>query len=110
MLAAFSNPYLAPLADAALLPDLGGQLVMTTDSSVVNPLFFPGGDIGSLAVHSAINDLAVSGAEPLYLSVALILEDQPYLATWHHRQAHRVLLNSRQAQHETGYPLTCHRH
>lgn len=75
LLAAFSNPFLAPLADAATLPDLGGRLVMTTDSSVVSPLFFPGGDIGSLAIHGAINDLAVSGAEPMYLSVALILEE-----------------------------------
>src|SRR6185369_3519942 len=75
ILAAFANPFLAPFADAATLPDLGGRLVMTTDGSVVSPLFFPGGDIGSLAVHSAINDLAVSGADPLYLSVALILEE-----------------------------------
>lgn len=75
ILAAFANPFLAQLADAATLPDIGGQLVMTTDSSVVSPLFFPGGDIGSLAVHSAINDLTVSGAVPLYLSVALILEE-----------------------------------
>ena len=75
ILAAFANPFLAPLADAATLPELGGQLVMTTDSSVVSPLFFPGGDIGSLAVHSAINDLAVSGADPMYLSIALILEE-----------------------------------
>jgi hydrogenase expression/formation protein HypE len=75
ILAAFANPLLAPLADGATLPDLDGKLVMTTDSSVVSPLFFPGGDIGSLAVHSAVNDLAVSGADPLYLSVALILEE-----------------------------------
>ena len=75
ILAAFSNPFLAPLADAATMPDLGGRLVMTTDSSVVSPLFFPGGNIGSLAVHGAINDLAVSGADPLYLSIALILEE-----------------------------------
>lgn len=75
LLAAFANPFLTPLGDAATLPDLGGRLVMTTDSSVVSPLFFPGGDIGSLAVHSAINDLAVSGADPLYLSVAMILEE-----------------------------------
>ncbi len=75
LLAAFVNPFLAPLADAATLPELGGRLVMTTDSSVVNPLFFPGGDIGALAVHGAINDLAVSGADPLYLSIALILEE-----------------------------------
>jgi hydrogenase expression/formation protein HypE len=75
LLAAFANPFLAPLADGATLPAIDGRLVMTTDSSVVSPLFFPGGDIGSLAVHGAVNDLAVSGAVPLYLSLALILEE-----------------------------------
>jgi hydrogenase expression/formation protein HypE len=75
LLTAFANPYLDQLADAATLPDLGGQLVMTTDSSVVSPLFFPGGDIGMLAIHGAVNDLAVCGALPMYLSVALILEE-----------------------------------
>lgn len=75
LLAVFANPFLEPLADAATLPGVAGQIVMTTDSSVVSPLFFPGGDIGALAVHSAINDLAVVGAEPMYLSAALILEE-----------------------------------
>ncbi|MFN4259119.1 MAG: hydrogenase expression/formation protein HypE [Gemmataceae bacterium] len=75
LLAAFDNEFLHPLADGALLPDVGGPLVMTTDSFVVSPLFFPGGDIGTLAVNGTINDLAVCGAEPLYLSVALILEE-----------------------------------
>ena len=75
LLTAFANPYLAQLADAATLPALAGRLVLTTDGSVVSPLFFPGGDIGALAVHGAVNDLAVSGAEPLYLSVALIIEE-----------------------------------
>jgi hydrogenase expression/formation protein HypE len=75
LLAAFANPFLAPLADGATLPAMDGSLVMTTDSSVVSPLFFPGGDIGSLAVHSAVNDLAVSAAVPLYLSLAMILEE-----------------------------------
>src|SRR5262249_16678486 len=56
-------------------PPIDHGLVMTTDSSVVSPLFFPGGDIGKLAVHSAINDLAMCGAEPLYLSLAFILEE-----------------------------------
>jgi hydrogenase expression/formation protein HypE len=75
LLPAFANEYLGPLADGATLPAIDGPLVMTTDSSVVSPLFFPGGDIGTLAVHSAINDLAVCGATPLYLSLALILEE-----------------------------------
>lgn len=75
LLSAFANPFLAPLADGATLPAVEAPLVMTTDSSVVSPLFFPGGDIGSLAVYGAINDLAVSGAVPLYLSLSLILEE-----------------------------------
>src|SRR5690349_12782752 len=54
LLEAFANPFLAPLADAATLPAIDGHLVTTTDSSVVSPLFFPGGDIGSLAVYSAV--------------------------------------------------------
>jgi hydrogenase expression/formation protein HypE len=75
LLAVFDNEILRPLSDGALLPAVEGQLVMTTDSYVVSPLFFPGGDIGKLAVHGAVNDLAVCGAEPLYLSVGLILEE-----------------------------------
>ncbi len=75
LLSAFDNDFLRPLADGAVLPSLEGRLVMTTDSSVVSPLFFPGGDIGKLAIHSAINDLAVCGADPLYLSLAFILEE-----------------------------------
>ena len=75
LLPALDNRWLRPLADAAVLPAVAGELVLTTDSSVVSPLFFPGGDIGKLAVHSGINDLAVTGAEPMYLSLALILEE-----------------------------------
>ena len=74
---AFRNPLLDVDADAAVLA-LGagaGRLAFTTDSYVVSPLFFPGGDIGKLAVHGTINDLAVSGARPLALSVGLILEE-----------------------------------
>lgn len=71
----FDNPALASLNDQAVL-ELGGmRLAFTTDSFVVNPLFFPGGDIGSLAVHGTINDLAVSGAQPLFLSAGFILEE-----------------------------------
>lgn len=77
ILPAFRNPWLDGGADAALLPLAAGteRIAMTTDSYVVSPLFFPGGDIGSLAVHGTINDLAVSGARPLALSVGLILEE-----------------------------------
>lgn len=75
LMEAFDNEFLRPLADGAILPAIDGRLVMTTDSYVVSPLFFPGGDIGKLAVHGTINDLAVCGAEPLYLSLGLILEE-----------------------------------
>ena len=61
--------------DGALLPSPGGRLVVATDSHVVSPLFFAGGDIGCLAVHGTVNDVAVMGATPLYLSAAFILEE-----------------------------------
>jgi hydrogenase expression/formation protein HypE len=71
-----SNEYLAQGDDGALLPHPGeGRLVMATDSHVVSPLFFPGGDIGCLSVHGTINDVAVMGAEPLYLSAGFIIEE-----------------------------------
>ena len=70
---AFHNEFLAPLTDAAVLP-AGETIAMTTDGYVVQPLFFPGGDIGRLAVSGTVNDLAVSGATPQYLSVAMVLE------------------------------------
>lgn len=75
LLTSLDNDYLRPLGDASVLPRVDGRLVVTTDGSVVTPLFFPGGDIGRLAVHGSINDLAVSGAEPLYLTLALIIEE-----------------------------------
>ncbi|HWQ99031.1 MAG TPA: hydrogenase expression/formation protein HypE [Clostridia bacterium] len=70
---AFHNEFLSPLTDAAILP-AGDKIAMTTDGFVVNPLFFPGGDIGRLAVCGTVNDLAVSGADARYLSCAMILE------------------------------------
>lgn len=73
--ARLGNPLLAPLGDAALCPDPGGRIAMTTDSFVVDPLFFPGGDIGSLAVNGTVNDLAVAGARPLWLTLGAILEE-----------------------------------
>ena len=72
---AFDNPMLAPLHDGATWPVEKGILAFTTDSYVVRPLFFPGGDIGSLAVHGTINDLAMCGATPLGLSAGFILEE-----------------------------------
>jgi len=74
-LPAFSNPVLARLDDQAIVDVNGVRLAMSTDSFVVKPLFFPGGDIGSLAVHGTINDLAMGGATPLFLSAAFILEE-----------------------------------
>lgn len=74
---AFSNPLLDPMDDAAIfsINGTGQRLAFTTDTYVVSPLFFPGGDIGKLAVHGTINDLAMAGAEPLYLSAGFILEE-----------------------------------
>lgn len=74
-LPAFDNPVLARLDDQAIVRVNGTRLAFTTDSFVVKPLFFPGGDIGSLAVHGTINDLAMGGATPLFLSAAFIIEE-----------------------------------
>lgn len=73
--AAFDNELLRPLNDQACFAPPPGRLVMATDSHVVTPLFFPGGDIGSLSVHGTINDVAMAGARPLYLSAGFILEE-----------------------------------
>jgi hydrogenase expression/formation protein HypE len=74
-LPAFRNPALERMNDQAVVNINGLRLAVTTDSFVVHPLFFPGGDIGSLAVHGTVNDLAMGGAQPLYLSAAFILEE-----------------------------------
>jgi len=74
-LPSLQNPVLAELADAAVLPWEAGELVFTTDSYVVSPLEFPGGDIGRLAVAGTVNDLAVMGATPVALSLGLIIEE-----------------------------------
>jgi len=71
----FANPYLDQLNDQAVIEFDSQRLAFTTDSFVVSPIFFPGGNIGSLAVHGTINDLAMSGAQPLYLSAGFILEE-----------------------------------
>jgi hydrogenase expression/formation protein HypE len=74
-LPAFHNPTLDKLEDQAILTINGARLAFTTDSFVVTPIFFPGGDIGRIAVNGTVNDLAMSGARPLYLSAAFILEE-----------------------------------
>ncbi len=78
---AFGNATLSELGDAAVVEMPAGRLVLTTDSFVVRPLVFPGGDIGSLAVHGTVNDLAMRGARPLYLTAGFILEEGLSLAT-----------------------------
>jgi hydrogenase expression/formation protein HypE len=72
---AFRNPHLDALGDGAIVTVGGTRLAFSTDSFVVKPIFFPGGDIGSLAVHGTVNDLAMCGAEPLFLSGGLVLEE-----------------------------------
>ena len=73
--AEFKNELLGQMADATVIDPGAGQLAFTTDSFVVSPLFFPGGDIGDLAVNGTVNDVAMSGATPLYLSAGFILEE-----------------------------------
>jgi hydrogenase expression/formation protein HypE len=75
ILPAFENPMLAALDDQAILSIDGARVAFTTDSYVVTPIFFPGGDIGELAVNGTVNDLAMGGARPLFLSLAFILEE-----------------------------------
>ncbi|MFO7167898.1 MAG: hydrogenase expression/formation protein HypE [Chloroflexota bacterium] len=97
---AFSNPALETRHDGALLELQGLRLAFTTDSYVVHPLFFPGGDIGSLAVHGTVNDLAMCGARPLYLSVGLIIEEGLPMET-----LRRVVQSMRQAADAAGVQL-----
>jgi hydrogenase expression/formation protein HypE len=97
---AFSNPILDARHDSAQFAVSPGRLAMTTDSYVVRPMFFPGGDIGSLAVHGTVNDLAMSGARPLYLSCAFILEEGlPMETLW------RVACSMRDAARKCGVPI-----
>lgn len=72
---AFGNEWLARYNDQSAFDVAAGRMVMTTDGYVVSPLFFPGGNIGSLAAHGTINDVAMSGARPLYLSTSFIIEE-----------------------------------
>ncbi|ADE12645.1 hydrogenase expression/formation protein HypE [Sideroxydans lithotrophicus] len=95
--AEFDNKFLAQGNDGALLPAANGRLVMATDSHVVSPLFFAGGDIGCLSVHGTINDVAVMGATPLYLSASFILEEGYPLA-----DLKRIVESMAQAAREAG--------
>jgi hydrogenase expression/formation protein HypE len=98
--ATLGNEYLAQGNDGALLPHTPGRLVMSTDSHVVSPLFFPGGDIGALSVHGTINDVAVMGARPLYLAASFILEEGFPLA-----DLQRIVDSMAHASKETGVPI-----
>ncbi len=71
----FQNEYLEQLHDGAIVTMNGARLAFTTDSYVINPIFFPGGNIGTLAVNGTVNDLAMCGATPMYLSAAFIIEE-----------------------------------
>jgi hydrogenase expression/formation protein HypE len=103
---AFGNEVLAALEDQATvrLPSQDGQkaprIAITTDSFVVRPIFFPGGDIGRLAVHGTVNDLAVGGARPLFLGAAFILEEGLALA-----DLQRIVTSMREACHEAEVAL-----
>lgn len=97
---AFRNPALERLDDAAVVASDGSRIAFTTDSYVVTPIFFRGGDIGELAVNGTINDLAVSGARPLALSLAFILEEGLPLA-----DLRRVIESAKQAAARAGVPI-----
>jgi len=96
----FSNPYLSKLGDSAFIDINGSRLAYTTDSFVVKPLFFPGGDIGRLAVCGTVNDLAVSGANPRYLSCAMIVEEG-----FSYRDLERITLSIRAACKTAGVQI-----
>jgi hydrogenase expression/formation protein HypE len=96
----FSNPVLDRLEDQAAISVGGARLAFTTDSFVVKPLFFRGGDIGSLAVHGTVNDLAVGGARPLYLSAAFILEEGFAMAA-----LRRIVESMRDAARQAGVEI-----
>ena len=97
---AFRNPVLDVRHDSAVLDVGGARLAFTTDSYVVRPLFFPGGDIGTLAVNGTVNDLAMSGAKPLYLSASFVLEEGLRFET-----LQRILASMRRAADAAGVQI-----
>jgi hydrogenase expression/formation protein HypE len=97
---AFDNAWLSAGNDGALLPRPAGRIVVATDSHVVSPLFFPGGDIGALAVHGTINDVAVMGATPLWLTAGFVVEEGFALA-----DLKRIVLSMAAASREAGVPV-----
>jgi hydrogenase expression/formation protein HypE len=99
-LRAFDNDWLRQGNDGALLPASAGRMVVATDSHVVSPLFFPGGDIGCLAVHGTINDVAMMGAAPLWLAATFILEEGFALA-----DLKRIVESMADASRAAGVPV-----
>jgi hydrogenase expression/formation protein HypE len=95
-----ANDYLAQGNDGALLGKVAGRLVMATDAHVISPLFFPGGDIGALAVHGTINDVAMMGARPLWLSASFVLEEGFSLAA-----LETIVASMARAAREAGVPV-----
>jgi hydrogenase expression/formation protein HypE len=98
--AAFDNEALNRRNDQAAFAVPGGRMVMTTDGYVISPLFFPGGDIGSLAVHGTVNDVAMAGARPLYLSAGFIIEEGFPLA-----DLKRIVESMARASKDAGVPV-----
>ena len=99
-LAAFDNEWLREMNDQARVPMPRGRLVVATDSHVITPLFFPGGDIGCLSVHGTVNDVAMAGAKPLYLTSGFILEEGYPLA-----DLKRIVESMAKAAMEAGVPI-----
>jgi hydrogenase expression/formation protein HypE len=97
---AFDNPFLDAGNDQAAFDIPAGRMVMSTDAYVISPLFFPGGDIGSLAVHGTINDVAMSGAQPLHLAASYIIEEGFPLA-----DLQRIAASMGRAAHEAGVAI-----
>jgi hydrogenase expression/formation protein HypE len=96
----FANPFLTKMDDSAVMDFPAGRLAMTTDSYVVDPIFFPGGDIGMLAINGTVNDLAAQGAQSLFLSVAFILEEGFELA-----DLERILISMTSASQEANVTI-----
>jgi hydrogenase expression/formation protein HypE len=96
----FNNEWLAQANDQAAFEVAAGRMVMSTDAHVISPLFFPGGDIGSLSVHGTINDVAMAGARPLYLSAAFVLEEGFSLG-----DLERIVASMARASRAAGVPI-----
>ena len=96
----FNNPFLSPLTDSAILTFGTNRIAFTTDSYVVKPLFFSGGDIGKLAVAGTINDLSVTGARPLFISCGLIIEEG-----FEYKTLEKIILSMKKTALEAGVQI-----